>query len=237
MMKLAVTCVALSLLAQPVSALRPANLTEAERRQIGYDYAKCIVEKHTALAKQYVLDAAHAGKSSPRFAIFSDFECIPTGFKRELNLRMGTDGMVYNFSEVLMKRENVQVPTDFAAVPFLSHGEPMKLENYKRGGRLSKEAYARNVANSQNKLIVAKIGECTVRGDGANAAALLQTGIGSNEEKAAMQAILPMVSKCIESGSIKLLPEQIRGSVAYNLYRLSYAAAETSKVKMTEAVQ
>jgi hypothetical protein len=209
---------------------RAANLSEAERRQMGFDYAQCIADKHPALVKEYVLSTDTAVQRDDKFRILSDFDCVPNHFKNQLaRLRLASDGTLYSLSEAQLRREKLPLPTDFAAIPFLKHLEPMKMENYKSSGRLSKKEYAERVERSLHNLTMARIGECTVRGDVVNADALLATPIASEAEKAALQALVPAVSKCIENGSIKLLPEQLRGSVAYNLYRLSHAAVELSK--------
>jgi hypothetical protein len=212
------------------SGRRPANLSDAERRQIGYAFAECLVGKYPRLTQEYVLGTYDRENADEKFGVFSDFECIPDHYKDELiRLRMGNLGGRFTFAEILLTQETPEIPDNFLDVPMLAHAEPMSMANYKKSGKLSEKEYAALVERSIGDVAMSRIGECSVRGDLVNSKALLATKIGSPEEKIAVQNLVPAVSRCIANGSIKILPEQLRGSIALNLYRLLAAKAGLPK--------
>lgn len=213
-------------------AAKPANFSDATRRQMGFDYAACITDKHPALAREYVLTDPTRDYKDERFRVFSDYKCVPETLKTDFTfLRMHADGSVYNMAEALLKRDKPAIPADFASIPYLAHREPMKLENYKKSGKMSQQEYAKRVERSIGEHTMSRIGECVVRADTSNAKALLDTEIGGEAEKAAIQLLLPSVGKCIENGSIKIRPEQLRGTVAFNLFRLVSVQPAAEMVK------
>lgn len=213
-------------------AARPANISEQERRQIGYEYAVCIAEKYPALAREFVLtDPTRDGKDE-RFRVLADYKCVPETLKVDFTyLRMHGDGSVYNLAEALLKRDKPKIPTDFAAIPYLAHRQPMKMENYKKSGKLSEKEYAQRVERSIGEYTMSRIGECVVRADPANSMALLDAAIAGDAENRAIQTLLPSVAKCIDNGSIKIRPEQLRGTAAFNLFRLVSAQSAGEKAK------
>lgn len=213
-------------------AARPANLSEQQRRQMGYDYAVCIADKYPALAREFVLTDPTRDSKDERFRVLADYKCVPETLKVDfVYLRMHGDGSVYNLAEALLKRDKPKIPTDFASIPYLAHRQPMKMENYKKSGKLSEKEYAQRVERSIGEYTMSRIGECVVRADPANSMALLDATIAGDAENRTIQTLLPSVAKCIDNGSIKIRPEQLRGTVAFNLFRLVSAQSEGEKAK------
>jgi Ni/Co efflux regulator RcnB len=209
---------------------RAANLTATERRLIGYQFAECLVGKHQKLTQDYVLETVERDKVDDRFRMFSDFDCIPDYYKNELTrLRMGYIGGRFNFAEILLKVEQPAIPDNFIDVPFLEHLDPAKEMESNKTQKLSDKERAVALQRLTGEAAMSRIGECTVRGDLANSKALLATAIGTPEELAAVQNLVPAVSRCIQNGSVKILPEQLRGSIALNLYRLLAVKAALKK--------
>ena len=205
----------------PILAKKYAGLTDAERRTVAIEYSTCLAEQHHLLLREFVLSQGVNDKKDDRYRVLSKFECIPARYKSDLTvMRMPLSGSLYAAAEALLIKEKPAISVDFSSIPYLAHREPMKMENYKKGGRLSREEYEREVERTKGSALVSRIGECTVRGDTPNVVAMLATQIGSDEEKNAIQTLIPVISRCITDGSIKLLPELIRGTAALNLYRL-----------------
>ncbi len=210
------------------AAESPANLLNAERRMLANDYAKCIATKHPKLVREFVLQAGNSKQPDDRIRKLADWKCMPSSSSREVtSLYFSSSAALYTFAEYLLKNEKIDVLNDFGAVPLLQHPEPEKMDSYKPSGRLSKEAYARMVEKSLGETAMSRIGECAVRADTINSKNLLETAVESAEEMAAIQILLPVVGQCIENGSIKMKPEQLRGTIALNLYRLTVAALTT----------
>jgi hypothetical protein len=210
------------------AAKTPANLLNAERRTLANDYAKCIAVKYPELVREYVLQAGEGGQPMDRFSKLVDWKCVPRSLSREFtSLYFSHSSARYTFAEYLLKNENTVVLRDYSAVPLLQHPEPMKMEDYKPSGKLSKEGYARVVKNSVAEAAMSRIGECVVRSDTENAQKLLETALESADEMATIQMLLPAAGRCIEDGSIRMKPEHLRGTIALNLYRLTASALST----------
>lgn len=215
---------------QSASAAPSANLTNVERRTLASAYAKCIATKHPALVREYVLQAGTSKQRDDRFRKLADWKCNPSSSSREVSsLYFSSSAALYIFAENLLQSEQLPAANNFANVALLTHPEPMKMESYKASGRLSKEDYAKMVERSIGEAAISQIGECVVRAATSNSRELLNTVIGSEEEYAAIQTILPVAGTCIKDGSIKLKPEHIRGTIALNLYRLTVASMQMEK--------
>ena len=210
------------------AAKPPANLLNAERRMLANDYAKCIAAKHPELVREYVLQAGNSRQRDDRFRKLTDWKCMPSSSSREVtSLHFSSSSARYTFAEFLLKNEKIFVFHDFGAVPLLQHPEPKKMEDYKPSGRISKGSYARMVEKSFGEAAMSRIGECVVRADTGNSIKLLETAVEGTEEMATIQLLLPVAGRCIENGSIRIKPEQLRGTIALNLYRLTAVALPT----------
>jgi hypothetical protein len=197
---------------------------------LGSEYAKCVAGKHPDLVREYVLSEKNSGKRDDRFAKLADWKCLPSNSSREITtLYLSGHGARYVFAEHLLQTEKLPVVDNFGAVAMLVHPEPLKIEDYKASGKLSKQAYAKRVDQSFGEFALSRIGECVVRADTLGSKRLLKTAIGSAEEVAAINTLLPVAGGCIKDGSIKMKPEQVRGTVALNLYRLTVASMQTEK--------
>lgn len=209
---------------------RSANLSNSERRLLGGAYAQCVVEKEAALVRDYVLLNAIERKKDERYRKLADRNCLPNNSDREISrLYLSGHGALYVFAEQLLKTERLPVVESFSEISMLAHPKPMKMEDYNSSGKLSKQEFAKKVDQSFGEVVLSRIGECVVRADTGNARNLLSTAVGSEDEIVAIQTLMPALSGCIQDGSMKMNPEQVRGTVALNLYRLTTASMQTEK--------
>jgi hypothetical protein len=76
-----------------------------------------------------------------------------------------------------------------------------------------------------------RLGECVVRKNPGGAAALLNTGLATEEERAAVEALLPSARTCVPPPSERLKIDMVslRGTVAFNYLRLAKAAQSTGR--------
>ena len=75
-------------------------------------------------------------------------------------------------------------------------------------------------------------GECVVRAAPAPSRAFVETAFGSPEERAAVLPLGPALQHCVGAGSVKLLPQQLRGALANNYMRLAVAADPSLKARL-----
>ncbi len=107
-------------------------------------------------------------------------------------------------------------PLDVAAIAPLHHSE-LSPEQVKK---LDASALQQSLAEQY----LFRFGECVVRADAAGSAALLRSEPDSDAESAAFNQLMPAFGSCVEMNR-KLTGDKIemRGTVAYNYYRLASA--------------
>jgi hypothetical protein len=102
-------------------------------------------------------------------------------------------------------------PADMGSVP------PLSLANEFEG----------DVATLPQELrFIRAIGDCAARADTARVHALLRTEVGSDEERPALDAAIPVLSSCLPAGrELRFSRGMLRGILAEGLYKLRKAAA------------
>ncbi len=205
---------------------RPANYTAAERRATMSDYSNCIVGKEADLAREVITDFSIelSEETYQRRRRLSDFKCIPESLRSDLVvMRMTSFGAKFGLAEALWHVEFADSDVDFSGLAPLDHPQPPASPDRPKGSKLSKEQFAERIDDLKKLRLFSRLGECISRNDPVGSRSLLLTQVASDAESKAIDKLLPVVSRCLSGGSLALLPDQLRGAVAFSHYRLQAA--------------
>ena len=202
-----------------------------EMRGIQARFGACVVKKHSAVARQFVL-APDLEKTDWRraVAILADGNCLVAAATSTggVEMKFPADTMRYALADALVRREvSASVPTTTDAAPLI---QPVldEAEYVPKPGRKMKPAELDELGESRAKrlgmIYLAGYGECVVRADVAQSHALLMADPATVEEEAAFGRLKPALSQCIIAGqSLTFNKTTLRGTIAMNFYRLAHA--------------
>jgi hypothetical protein len=189
-------------------------------RAVLAEFSKCIVRRKHDDAARVVLDpAANLGKERATGLFISD--CMPARSR----MRATATQIRFGLAEALTLAEAGKLSFDFAGVAPLYHRpfNPPSLGDVRADpGRLSDLSLY--PAEQAAFAAVSPFGECVVRAAPAQSLAVLRTRVETREESAALEALFPMLGKCLGKGQeMRLNRFVMRGTLALNLYRLARA--------------
>ncbi len=222
------------------SKLPPAldQLPTDDARIVLAAFAKCNVQRDPGLAREFILssrnyslDEKYRGVTRPE-CLGQAVEGRPVGTAQ---LQLTTNILRYITAEALvsrdLKRFNPDLVRTAAPLPELTI-DPGKMRLAKGGATATPAQTAENFAAAKTEVAVVKYGECVVRADPHGSQRLLATKINSTEEGAALTALLPAFSACLETGhQFGANRLNLRGIVALNYYRLAFAPQAASAAK------
>lgn len=198
---------------------------ESARKAL-YELARCIAEKHPALAHQAVQDIVRTASepSGPERSPLTDGRCLPDGASRYL--RAPADLYWPALAEALIAgRGMLDDGGNYDDVPQLDHPAfPVSAPDDEAG---SSAQSGEQVESQLRFALMSRIGECTVRRDAAGSRRLLETELASDGERAAAQALATVIGSCVSGGEVGLEVPVIRAMVALNYFRL--AAAQSAR--------
>lgn len=205
----------------------PEQLTVTASRQMLAEFATCLVRKHRIKIRELVLREGWAYPEE--YHAIADKACMRGSAERldkDVLLRMSPALLGYATAEALFKDEvktfsRSQIDNARPLVhPQLELGErrPESGKNY-----TPEQLAQMEQATSLNlgTIAFARFGECVVRADPDASAALLNTPVGSPEERAAIGSLGGAMSGCVQDGvKFSLTPAMVRGTVADSLLSL-----------------
>lgn len=219
-MRLASVAIAIVVgLATASSAVADPSPHQDPTRQIAYKYAVCVVKRRADTASKAVLLNVDQLTLATRYHVLVEPDCLRGG-----RLAFPGNFLIYELADALVGRELAASP-----VPDLSTVAPLEPSSMPPFDDLKKKfGYDAALQATYDAVIFGrldKFGECVVRNNPAAAKALLMTEPQSPEELSGFDALQPALSQCAPEGkTMELSKIQVRGTIAFNYYRLAQAA-------------
>jgi len=189
-----------------------------QTRLILRDFARCNVKAHHDDVRNYLLEDAGETETGKLREKALTFSCLDSAVgPDDLQFRMTGVSLQGSLAEQMLSVDGLlSRPLDVAAIAPLHHPD-MNPDELKK---LDADARAETLA----ELYVFRFGECVVRANVAGTAALLKTDPDSDAETAAFTALMPAFSSCVEANRTLTGDKiEIRGTIAFNYYRLASA--------------
>ena len=208
--------------------------TKADRAAA--EFYSCVANKRAVDAAAFLLAAPGSSdkRASPR--VLFESGCFKPGPDLDLSsLRYNLDLARYGLAEVLVSREfRTSIPAGLAAVPALAQSnEEFDEVAFKRSARYQKfgpKSLTQARAEVASYQFLSRFGECVVRRNPQAARRLILAEPASSEEALAMAGVRPQLGTCIIEGQkLGMNLKMLRGSLAYNFYRLARAAVPAAK--------
>jgi hypothetical protein len=219
----------LLLLLPSVSVRVEADEAAPDRPQLA-TYAQifgdCVVRAFPRVAHEAVMAEVSNEQMAERYSRLLSTNCM--GRAQDAG---GPDGIRFSgemfrstLADSLIRRSFAGAgPEDFSAVPPLWH---FRLEAQPNSEGAPDEAAAQRVRTAAAYNFMSRFGECVARLAPEPTRLLVLTRPGSADERAQFTALQPSMSACLTDGvSIRLSPVLVRGSLAYNYYRLAASAS------------
>jgi hypothetical protein len=201
-------------------------------RKVQKRFAECVVKKRAKIAARFVLDQSEESRK-PLVSKLADGHCLVAAAQSEdfseIRMRFDGDFMKYALADALVHSQFASAPiADVTSIAPLQHPQPDLSKYTPHEGKKLKPAELQNLDERRNTALadayLAQFGECVVRAAPTNAYRLLMTDPETQEETAAVQGLTPALRSCLDVGrTITLNKATIRGTVAYNYYRLAKA--------------
>ncbi len=220
-------------LALAAAAPDPADKTEAVTdiatvRKTFDAYTRCVVRKNHKAAATVVLSELNNSEVLERYSRLNNGECLsvvgqPSG---QAMMAIREEQMRHGLADALVRNEFRETfPKDIAQALPLTHRTRVTDVNEPVGFNLFAGA---DTGNAKAKALaydfLSRFGECVVRVDPASVHWFLTQKPASKEESAALERVKPLLGRCLIKGEeFKLNLSMLRGTLAYNFYRLAHA--------------
>lgn len=201
--------------ALPDSNYPRANGTEA--RQTTRAFAKCLLNKSGYRMKP-LLEKPVGGRSDlESWLPFFDSNCLLDSTDTDqASLRFKINLIRGDIYEIMLARDLPEI----VAADIDGNAKAVRYPEPEQPVTAMGTAY----------LLSMNIGDCTVRAQPGAALALMKTAIGSQEERAAVKALVPTIGTCTPNGaSMTFSYSIIRAMVAEPIYRLTRAKFEMAQ--------
>jgi hypothetical protein len=177
-------------------------------------FARCNVKaRHDAVRKYLLEDVGQTETAKLREKAISA-SCLAGEIgSDDLQVRFTGVSLQGSLAEQMLSVDGLLSPFDVASVAQLHHSDldPKELKNMDSAAR----------AESLAQAYVFRFGECVVRADVAGSTALLGSDQDSDAENAAFGQLMPAFRSCVEANRTLTGDKiEIRGTIAYNYYRL-----------------
>ena len=189
-----------------------------QTRMILQDFARCNVKGHAADVRKYLLEDVGEAQTAKLREKAVSFSCLNGAIgPDDLQVRLTGLSLQGALAEQMLKKDGLMSsPLDAATIAPLQHSELSADDLKKLNGALREEALAQEY--------VFRFGECVVRADAADSAALINSEPDSAAEGAAFANLMPAFRSCVEVNRTLTGDKiEIRGAIAYNYYRLASA--------------
>ena len=210
----------------------PSALTAPQRHDLLLRYAACVAAREPETVRKFLFERGSAEDRGEFDKLGSKACVVEAGVRDFRSFRAQAAALVGAWGELALKALPASLETNFAALPPLLHVREQTMADFDPKGTLSREQFAARVANSNRDRQIMLLGECVVRAAPAPSRAFVETAFGSPEERAAVLLLAPALQHCVGAGSVKLLPQQLRGALAYNYMRLAVAADPSLKARL-----
>ena len=212
-----------SLAATSPTLAAPTALDASARHALMLRYAACVVQREPEVVRKYLFERASVQDRS-EFEKLASVPCVKeAGIRDFRSFRAQSAAMAGAWGELALAKLPTTVEAGFAGAAPLVHVRELSMADYDPKKRLNREQFAAVVERSNRDRGVMVLAECVVRAAPAQSRAFVATGFGSPAEKAAVQPLGPALTSCVGGGSVKLLPQQLRGALAFNYLRLAVA--------------
>lgn len=209
----------------------------AEVRQIAQAYGDCVVKQDHGAAQAFVLQHLRVPKDDRAGQVLiekiSYGRCLTDASRRyfsTVRMRFPADSMRYALADALFRRDLAGRPplSDLGQVAPLEHATFNESDYQPKPGKTfnSEQLEQAQFARSRDlaSITASQLGECIVRNDPAAAYALLRTSVATPAENMAFAPIAQKAGQCVQQGAaIELDKAILRGTVAFNYYRLAFA--------------
>lgn len=189
-----------------------------QTRMILKEFARCSVKAHPNDVRRYLLDDVGQAETAILRDRALSLSCLDREIgQSDLQLRLTGVSLQGALAEQMLSADALlSRPLDVAAIAPLRHPDlnPDALK------KLDATARAESLAQEY----VFRFGECVVRAGVAGSAALLRSEPDSDAENAAFGQLMPAFRSCVEvNHTLSADKIEIRGTIAYNYYRLASA--------------
>lgn len=232
--------VMLAALPQDEAHARAVNRSASENRAIFRDFVRCVLAENRALSVDYALNQGTRNLTgeeqkaeSERYRTLSSAACArksDPGLDSLTAASIAFSGVVAE--EVLRGHEMKDVEAVMSGAPALSRVRQPSSEDYRPDGRLSRERFMQELPRLQSGWAFDVVTECAVRKAPGLSRSVFETDQGGSAEAAALSAVLPHVSDCLPSATLKIDPDLLRYTLARNYLRLAVAAVPSFKEKL-----
>lgn len=212
-----------------------AGMTDLQKRQLGYDFGRCVVKQRAKLASRVIVANLTNAEIIRKHSTLIDGNCLvkswPTNSSGGMQMKLPGDLMRYGLADALIALEFATgLPAELATRPALEHHPVIPTDYEPKPGKKVKpkqlEAMAEAKANALMFRYMARFGECVARANPLLAHRLIMSKPGTAEERAAFSGLKPAFNNCVEVGQTFSVNFTImRGTVALNAYRLAHGPA------------
>lgn len=201
----------------------PTALNGAATHALMLRYAACVAQREPETVRKFLFERATVEDRS-EFDKLGSKECVTAAGPRSFrSFRAQSAALAGAWGELALAKLPASVETGFAAAAPLVHVAELTMAEFDPKKRLNREQFAEMVERSNRNRGVMILGECVVRAAPAQSRAFVESEFGSAAERAAVAPLGPALTACVGGGSVKLLPQQLRGALAFNYLRLAVA--------------
>ncbi len=189
-----------------------------QTRMILKDFARCNVKAHRDDVRKYLLEDLGQAETAKLREKALSVSCLESEMgPGDLRLRLTGVSLQGALAEQMLSVDGLlSRPLDVAAIAPLHHSD-LSPDDLKK---LDAPAQAESLAQAY----VFRFGECVIRADIAGSDALLRSEPDSDAESAAFGQLMPAFRSCVEVNHTLAGDKiEIRGTIAYNYYRLASA--------------
>ena len=201
-----------------------------ETRRILKEFAQCNVKAHRDDVRRYLVEDVGEAEEAVLRERAVDASCLDREVgDSDLQFRLTGVSLQGALAEQMLSAEGLlSRPLDVAAIAPLHHPD-LNAEELKK-----LDATARTQTLAQE--YVFRFGECVVRANAAGSEALLRSEPDSDAENAAFGELMPAFRSCVELNRTLTADKiEIRGTIAYNYYRLASAPRLPTPISATKA--
>jgi hypothetical protein len=213
-------------------AVRASNMTEREIRQFTQNYARCAAGRNRELAINAV-DQMSSLDQRQRDRLVDPSACFPITTSLDdsyvAQARFPFPTLQLALADALVRDLYAEPgPTEFALIPpqMREPRPPSSDEGSPVTVNAAVPPTPATELSAQWRYIMERFGECVARREPERVRQMAFTEVVSSEERAALQALQPMLGACLPPGStLRLRPADVRAWSLLAYYRLARAAA------------
>ncbi len=220
-------------LSVPLAADPYTDISASETRLIAYDYAKCVVGRHTASASAALLIDVDNGTMMRSHRDLIDGDCLVRTMHTGARMKFPGDLYRYALADALFARELAAAPAiDPSTVPPLERrtlpDPPAPLPaNASAKDKAKYEEAVKDFDEVKSFRVLGEYGECVVRANPTAAKELLLTRPETASENSRFDALRPSLAECLPPDRTLTFGRLVlRGTIAVNYYRLAHSLGQ-----------